>query len=99
VLGQSLFAARLKEATSATIRASFYRVQARFWRPSTWHAATPLAGTGLTGEPFIEREVVNIYVRSPDYSARWQVVTPATELLINYFWLHGIYLGVFWESY
>ncbi len=56
----------------------------------------PLAGAGLTGEPFIEREVVNIYIRSPDYSARWEVVTPATELLINYFWLHWIYLGGFW---
>ena len=26
-------------------------------------------------------------------SMRWVLVTPATELLINYFWLHWIYLG------
>jgi hypothetical protein len=58
----------------------------------------PLAGAGITGEPFIEREVVNVYIASPAYSERWQVVTPATELLINYFWLHWIYFGLLWGS-
>jgi hypothetical protein len=33
-------------------------------------------------------------LRSAGYSASWAVVSPATELLINYFWLHWIYLGV-----
>ena len=56
----------------------------------------PIAGAGLTGEPFIEREVTNLYLRSRYYSAGWQIVTPATELLINYFWLHWIYLGLVW---
>jgi hypothetical protein len=96
VLGQSLFAARLKEATSGNDPSFFYRVQGPFLAAMDVGRIYPLAGAGLTGEPFIEREVVNIYVRSPDYSARWEVVTPATELLINYFWLHWIYLGVFW---
>ena len=96
VLGQSLFAARLKEATSGNDPSFFYRVQGPFLAALDVARSYPLAGAGLTGEPFIEREVVNIYVRSPDYSARWEVVTPATELLINYFWLHWIYLGVFW---
>lgn len=27
------------------------------------------------------------------YSSGWQIVSPSTELLINYFWLHWIYLG------
>ena len=54
----------------------------------------PIAGAGLTGEPFIESEVTNLYLRSSYYSAGWQIVTPATELLINYFWLHWIYLGL-----
>jgi hypothetical protein len=96
VLGQSLFAARLKEATSGNDPSFFYRVQGPFLAALDVARIYPLAGAGLTGEPFIEREVVNIYVRSPDYSARWEVVTPATELLINYFWLHWIYLGLFW---
>jgi hypothetical protein len=96
VLGQSLFSARLKEATSGNDPSFFYRVQGPFLAAFDVARNYPLAGTGLTGEPFIEREVVNIYIKSPDYSARWEVVTPATELLINYFWLHWIYLGVFW---
>jgi hypothetical protein len=50
----------------------------------------------LTGEPFVEREVTNLYLRSPFYSAGWKVVSPATELLINYFWLHWVYLGLVW---
>jgi hypothetical protein len=54
----------------------------------------PLAGTGLTGEPFVKDEIVDLYVRSPGYSARWPIVHPSSELLINYFWLHWIYLGV-----
>jgi hypothetical protein len=96
VVGQSLFSARLKEATSGNDPSFFYRVQGPFLAAMDVARVYPLAGSGLTGEPFIEREVVNIYIRSPDYSARWEVVTPATELLINYFWLHWIYLGVFW---
>lgn len=50
----------------------------------------------LTGEPFVEREITNLYLRSPFYSAGWQVVSPSTEFLINYFWLHWIYLGFVW---
>jgi hypothetical protein len=96
ILGQSLFAARLNEASSGNDPSFFYRVQGPFLAAMDVARIYPLAGAGLTGEPFIEREVVNIYIRSPDYSARWEVVTPATELLINYFWLHWIYLGVFW---
>ena len=42
--------------------------------------------------------MVDVYVRSPAYSAAWQVVKPATELLINYFWLHWIYLGLVWGT-
>jgi hypothetical protein len=63
---------------------------------SEWRWKMSAAGAGLSGEPFIESEVTNLYVRSTGYSAGWQVVSPATELLINYFWLHWIYLGIVW---
>jgi hypothetical protein len=56
----------------------------------------PFAGAGLSGEPFIETEVTNVYLRSSGYSATWGAVSPATELLINYFWLHWVYFGVVW---
>ena len=35
-------------------------------------------------------------MRSRFYSSGWQIVSPSTELLINYFWLHWIYLGFVW---
>jgi len=52
-------------------------------------------GAGLTGEPYVAEHVMGLYVRSPAYSTAWPMVSPATELLINYFWLHWIYLGPF----
>ena len=92
-LAMTLFAERLQTITSGNDPSFFYRVQGPALAGMDIINRYPLAGAGLTGEPFIEREVTNLYLRSPFYSAGWQVVTPSTELLINYFWLHWIYLG------
>jgi hypothetical protein len=96
VLAQSLFPVRLEEVTSGNDPSFFYRVRGPAIAGVEIMGSYPLAGAGLTGEPFIENQVVDVYVRSPAYSATWQVVKPATELLINYFWLHWIYLGLVW---
>jgi hypothetical protein len=96
VLAQSLFPVRLEEITSGNDPSFFYRVRGPAQAGVGIMEHYPFAGAGLTGEPFIETEVTNLYVRSSGYSAGWQVVSPATELLINYFWLHWIYLGVVW---
>src|SRR5882757_7578548 len=96
VLAQSLFPARLNEVMSGNDPSFFYRVQGPALAGVDTISRYPFAGNGLTGEPFFEREVTNLYLRSPFYSAHWQVVTPATELVINYFWLHWIYLGLIW---
>jgi hypothetical protein len=96
VLAQSLFPTRLEEVTSGNDPSFFYRVRGPALAGIDIMSAYPLAGAGLTGEPFIESRVVDVYVRSPAYSATWQVVKPATELLINYFWLHWIYFGLVW---
>jgi hypothetical protein len=96
VLAQSLFPVRLEEITSGNDPSFFYRVRGPAEAGVHIMAHYPFAGAGLTGEPFIETEVTNLYVRSSGYSAGWQVVSPATELLINYFWLHWIYLGMVW---
>jgi hypothetical protein len=96
VLAQSLFPARLNEVMSGNDPSFFYRVQGPALAGLDVINRYPFAGTGLSGEPFFEREVTNLYLRSPFYSAHWQVVTPATELVINYFWLHWIYLGLIW---
>jgi hypothetical protein len=96
VLAQALFPARLKEVMAGNDPSFFYRVQGPAMAGLDAIDRYPFAGNGLTGEPFFEREVTNLYLRSPFYSAHWQVVTPATELVINYFWLHWIYLGLIW---
>ena len=84
------------EVMSGNDPSFFYRVQGPALAGLDAIGRYPFAGNELTGEPFFEREVTNLYLRSPFYSARWQVVTPATELVINYFWLHWIYLGLIW---
>jgi hypothetical protein len=96
VLGQSLFAARLEAVTSGDDPSFFYRVQGPALAGVSTMAHYPFAGAGLTGDPFFEMEVTNVYLRSSSYSAGWQVVSPATELVVNYFWLHWIYLGLVW---
>ena len=96
VLAQALFPVRLEEITSGNDPSFFYRVRGPALAGLQTMAHYPFAGAGLTGEPFIENDVTNFYVRSAGYSAGWQAVSPATELLINYFWLHWIYLGMVW---
>lgn len=94
VLAQTVFSERLRDITAGNDPSFFYRVQGPALAARDVLKDYPFAGAGLTGEPFIERQVVNLYVMSPAYSAHWTVVSPATELLINYFWLHWIYLGI-----
>jgi hypothetical protein len=91
-LAMSLFPARLEEITSANDATFFYRVQGPALAGIDILKSYPFAGPGLTGEPFVENQVVNTYVRSPSYSTGWRAV--ASELLVNYFWLHWIYLGL-----
>ena len=96
LLAQTLFRERLAAVTSGNDPSFFYRVQGPAMAGLDIMARYPIAGAGLTGEPFVEREVTNLYLRSSYYSAGWRIVSPATELLINYFWLHWIYFGFFW---
>ena len=96
IAGHILFAERLRETANGNDPSFFYRVQGPALVAAYIGQNYPLAGTGLTGEPFIEQQVINVYVRSSSFSSGWQILSPATELLINYFWLHWIYLGVLW---
>jgi len=98
VAANVLFSERLRETTNGNDPSFFYRVQGPALVAAYIGQNYPLAGTGLTGEPFIERQVINVYVRSASFSTGWQILSPATELLINYFWLHWIYLGLLWGS-
>ena len=82
--------------TSGNDPSFFYRVLGPALAGIDIMTRYPFAGAGLTGEPFIEQEITILYLRSRYYSAGWQIVSPATELLINYFWLHWVYLGLIW---
>jgi len=95
-LAESLFPVRLEAALSGNDPSFFYRVRGPALAGIDAMAHHPFAGAGLTGEPFIENEITNVYLRSAFYSAHWAVVSPATELVINYFWLHWIYFGLVW---
>ena len=95
VVGQSVFSARLKEISNGNDASFFYRVQGPALAGLGIMKEFPITGAGLTGEPFVEQRIVNIYVQSPAYSTTWRAVSPATELVVNYFWLHWIYFGLF----
>lgn len=96
VLAQTVFPHRLESVTSGNDPSFFYRVQGPALAGIDIMTRYPFAGAGVTGEPFIEQEITSLYIRSRYYSAGWQIVSPATELVINYFWLHWIYLGAVW---
>jgi len=94
VLVQVVFQKRFEQATQGDDPSFFYRVRGPAIAGIDVIEHMPL-GAGLTGEPFIASHILDLYVRSPHYSVGWRMVHPATELLINYFWCHWIYLGPF----
>jgi hypothetical protein len=53
-----------------------------------------LAGVGLTGEQFVANAVVSVFQRSPAFAASWATFYSIGDTLVNYFWLHWIYLGL-----
>lgn len=95
VIGKSLFAERLNELASGKDASFFYRftgpalvafdmIQTRTW-----------AGAGLTGEPYIAGDVLNVYMNASGFHSAWRI-TRTSEVLTNYFFLHWIYLGLVW---
>ena len=98
MLAPVLFPARLAEIAAGNDPSFFYRVQGPALAAFRIFDLYPFAGAGLTGEPFYDTEVTNAYLRSASYSARWAVPNPSSELIINYFALHWVYLGLVWGS-
>jgi hypothetical protein len=94
VLVQEVFPERFEQASGGDDPSFFYRVRGPAIAGVDAIKNMPF-GSGLTGEPFIADHVIKLYVRSPAYSIGWKMVHPATELIINYFWSHWIYLGPF----
>jgi hypothetical protein len=98
IMANSIFSERLREITAGNDASFFYRVRGPAIAARYVAEHFPIAGAGLTGEPYIERDIANEYLRSPAYSRDWPIVSPATELVINFFFLHWIYLGLVWGS-
>jgi hypothetical protein len=95
VLGQTLFAARIHQLQAGQDASFFYRFTGPMLVAFDMFKHHPWAGSGLTGEPYIANEVMNVYMNSPSFESAWQI-TKVADAITNYFWLHWIYLGAVW---
>lgn len=93
VVGQTLFAARLAELSRGEDASFFYRFTGPMLVAFDMFRNFPIAGAGLTGEPFITDNVMNVYMNSPSFQSAWRI-SRIGDVLTNYFWLHWIYLGL-----
>jgi hypothetical protein len=97
VVGQMFFAQRLHEIASGKDASFFYRFTGPMLVALDVFRHHPAAGAGLTGEPFIAGEVMNVYMNSASFQSAWRIVR-ISDVLTNYFWLHWIYLGAAWGT-
>jgi hypothetical protein len=95
VIGQSLFAERIAELQGGRDASFFYRFTGPMLVAFDVIRHHPWAGAGLTGEPFIANDVLNVYMNSASFQSAWRI-PKIGDVLTNYFWLHWIYLGLVW---
>jgi hypothetical protein len=93
--GQVLFAERIRELQAGKDASFFYRFTGPMLVAFDMFKHHPWAGAGLTGEPYISDEVMNVYMNSPGFQSAWRI-PKVGDVLTNYFWLHWIYLGLVW---
>jgi hypothetical protein len=96
-IGRSVFAERLNEIATGKDASFFYRFTGPMLVTFDVFRSYPWAGAGLTGEPFIAREVLSVYSNATAFQSAWQI-TRIADVLTNYFWLHWIYLGLVWGA-
>lgn len=95
VFGSIFFSERLYELASGRDASFFYRFTGPMLVAFDIFRHYPMAGAGLTGEPFVANNVMNVYMNSPSFQAAWRI-TNIKDVLTNFVWLHWIYLGVVW---
>jgi len=93
IVGSIVFAERLRTIDNGNDPSFFFRVTGPMLVALEIFKVHPWAGIGLTAEPFIMDLVLNVFVRSPHFSAGWDFQS-GPDILTNYFWLHWIYLGL-----
>lgn len=96
-IGNMFFAERLKELAGGKDASFFYRFTGPMLVAFEMFDKHPWAGAGLTGEPYIAGDVVNVYMNAPGFSSAWKI-PKIGDVLTNYFWLHWIYLGLIWGT-
>ncbi|UYN96609.1 MAG: hypothetical protein KIT25_06660 [Enhydrobacter sp.] len=97
VLGKVLFAERLADFERGKDASFFYRFTGPMLVAFDMFHKHPVAGAGLTGEPFIANDVTTVYMNSAAFDSAWRIPKIA-DVITNYFWLHWIYLGLVWGS-
>ncbi len=95
MFGSIFFAERLNELATGRDASFFYRFTGPMLVAFDMFRTYPWAGAGLTGEPFITDNVMNVYMNSTSFQAAWRINRVA-DVQTNYVWLHWIYLGLVW---
>jgi hypothetical protein len=95
VFGSIFFSERLNELASGRDASFFYRFTGPMLVAFDVFRHYPVAGAGLTGEPFIANNVMHVYMNSPAFNAGWSI-TRIQDVLTNFVWQHWIYLGLIW---
>ncbi len=95
VVGQTMFAERFNEVQTGRDASFFYRFTGPMLVAFDMFKTHPWAGSGLTGEPYIADQVLNVYMNSASFQSAWRI-PKIGDVLTNYFWLHWIYLGLVW---
>src|SRR5436190_13420651 len=80
VLGKTFFAERLDELASGRDASFFYRFTGPMLVAVNIFHHHPWAGAGLTGEPFIASDVLNVDMNSPSFQAGWRITRIADVL-------------------
>ncbi len=94
-LVHALYANRLEAILSGEDPSFFSRVIAPPLVAFKVVAAHPIAGAGLTSWEFIDAPTREVYATAPWFSSDYRF-DGAANAITNYFWLHWIYLGLFW---
>jgi hypothetical protein len=95
VFGSIFFSERLNELVSGRDASFFYRFTGPMLVAFDVFRHYPVAGAGLTGEPFIANNVMHVYMNSSSFNAAWSI-TRIQDVLTNFVWQHWIYLGLIW---
>ncbi len=95
VAAATLYQERISDILSGQDPSFFSRIIAPALTAFKVVAEHPVSGAGLTGWKSIDSVVLQIYAASDKLSTDYYFDNAATALT-NFFWLHWVFLGLFW---